>query len=154
MIEKLYTVEDIAKMTGLTGRTIRNYLADGRLRGRKIGSQWRFTESDITALFSTPDAAANTANSTTAGNEAVSEFLRPQSRSGVSICSVIDYPSPTADATAAMSKMITDTIASFIDGDSISFTYQYLDEVGVGRFTIVGPIDLVSKLVKVIRKKG
>lgn len=152
MIEKLYTVEDIAKMTGLTGRTIRNYLADGRLRGRKIGSQWRFTESDITALFSAPEAAA--AGSTAAGSDAVSEFLKPQSRSGVSICTVIDYPSPTADATAAMSKMITDSIASFIDGDSVSFTYQYLDEVSVGRFTIVGPIDLVSKLVKLIRKKG
>lgn len=152
MIEKLYTVEDIAKMTGLTGRTIRNYLADGRLRGRKIGSQWRFTESDITALFSTPKAAASA--DTAAGSEAVSEFLRPQSRSGVSICSVIDYPSPSAESTEAISKMITDSIASFIDGDSISFTYQYLDEVGVGRFTIVGPIDLVSKLVKVIRKKG
>lgn len=153
MIEKLYTVEDIAKMTGLTGRTIRNYLADGRLRGRKIGSQWRFTESDITALFSAPEAAAPAADGG-AGSDAVSEFLKPQSRSGVAICSVIDYPSPTADATAAMSKMISDTIASFIDGDSISFTYEYLDSVSIGRFTIVGPIDLVSKLVKLIRKKG
>lgn len=152
MIEKLYTVEDIAKMTGLTGRTIRNYLADGRLRGRKIGSQWRFTESDITALFSAPEAVSSAAQA--AGNNAVSEFLKPQSRSSVTICSVIDYPSPTADATAAMSKMISDTISSFIDGDSISFTYQYLDDVSVGRFTIVGPIDLVSKLVKLIRKKG
>jgi len=152
MIEKLYTVDDIAKMTGLTGRTIRNYLADGRLRGRKIGSQWRFTESDITALFSAPEAPA--AGSASAENEAVLDFLKPQTRSGVSICTVIDYPAPSAEATAAMSKMITDTIASFIDGDSISFTYQYLDEVSVGRFTIVGPIDLVSKLVKLIRKKG
>lgn len=151
MIEKLYTVEDIAKMTGLTGRTIRNYLADGRLRGRKIGSQWRFTESDITALFSTPEASAPAAG--TAGSEAVSEFLKPQSRSAVSICSVIDFPA-SAEATASMSKMITDTIASFIDGDSVNFTYQYLDDVSVGRFTIIGPIDLVSKLVKVIRKKG
>jgi predicted transcriptional regulator len=28
---RLYTVEDVAKMTGLTTRTIRNYLKDGRL---------------------------------------------------------------------------------------------------------------------------
>lgn len=152
MIEKLYTVEDIAKMTGLTSRTIRNYLADGRLRGRKIGSQWRFTEADITSLFSAPEAAAPAADD--AGGNAVAEFLKPQSRSAVSICSVIDYPSPTADATAAMSKLITESISSFIDGDSITFTYQYLEEVSVGRFTIVGPIDLVSKLVKLIRKKG
>ncbi|MGM8370207.1 helix-turn-helix domain-containing protein, partial (plasmid) [Clostridium perfringens] len=41
--EKLYTIEDIAKMTRLTSRTIRNYLKDGILEGKKIGGQWRFT---------------------------------------------------------------------------------------------------------------
>ena len=46
-MEKLYTVEDIANMTSLTTRTIRNYLKDGILKGRKIGGQWRFTEEDI-----------------------------------------------------------------------------------------------------------
>ena len=46
-MEKLYTVENISNMTSLTTRTIRNYLKDGILKGRKIGGQWRFTEEDI-----------------------------------------------------------------------------------------------------------
>ena len=46
-MEKLYTVEDIANMTSTTSRTIRNYLKDGLLKGKKIGGQWRFTEEDI-----------------------------------------------------------------------------------------------------------
>jgi len=46
-MEKLYTVENIANMTSLTTRTIRNYLKDGILKGRKIGGQWRFKEEDI-----------------------------------------------------------------------------------------------------------
>lgn len=50
--QKLYTVADVAELTGLTDRTIRNYLKDGTLRGRKIGVQWRFTEADIDRLFS------------------------------------------------------------------------------------------------------
>lgn len=33
--KKLYTVEDVAKMTGLTTRTIRNYIKDGKLKGKK-----------------------------------------------------------------------------------------------------------------------
>lgn len=33
--DKLYTVEDIAKMTSLTSRTIRNYLKNGSLTGKK-----------------------------------------------------------------------------------------------------------------------
>jgi excisionase family DNA binding protein len=42
--EKMYTVEDIAQITSMTARTIRNYLKDGTLKGRKIGGQWRFTQ--------------------------------------------------------------------------------------------------------------
>jgi excisionase family DNA binding protein len=49
--KKLYTVEDIAKMTSLTSRTIRNYLKDGSLKGQKIGGQWRFTMENIKRLF-------------------------------------------------------------------------------------------------------
>ena len=37
-LEKLYTVDEIAKMTALTTRTIRNYLRSGTLKGRKIGA--------------------------------------------------------------------------------------------------------------------
>ena len=40
--EKLYSVEEIAKMTSVTTRTIRNYLRNGILTGTKIGGQWRF----------------------------------------------------------------------------------------------------------------
>ena len=44
--EKLYTAEDVAQITGLTLRTIRNYIKSGRLKGHRVGVQWRFTEAD------------------------------------------------------------------------------------------------------------
>lgn len=52
--EKLYTAEDVAQITGLTLRTIRNYIKSGRLKGRRLGVQWRFTAADIQAMFDTP----------------------------------------------------------------------------------------------------
>ena len=55
--EKLYSISDIAKKTKLTDRTIRNYLASGTLKGRKVGGQWRFTQDDIKALFSNDEFA-------------------------------------------------------------------------------------------------
>ncbi len=51
MIEKLYTVEEVAELASVTGRTIRNYLKSGRLQGRKIGGQWRFPESEVQRLL-------------------------------------------------------------------------------------------------------
>lgn len=50
--EKFYSIADIAKLTKLTDRTIRNYLSNGTLKGHKVGGQWRFTKDDIKALFS------------------------------------------------------------------------------------------------------
>lgn len=52
MIEKLYTVEEVAELASVTGRTIRNYQKNGRLTGRKIGGQWRFTQSEVQRLLS------------------------------------------------------------------------------------------------------
>lgn len=59
--EKLYTAEDVAEITGLTLRTIRNYIKSGKLTGRRIGVQWRFTAADIQALFDAPAGASGQA---------------------------------------------------------------------------------------------
>ncbi|MBP3701642.1 MAG: helix-turn-helix domain-containing protein [Lachnospiraceae bacterium] len=64
--EKLYTAEDVAQITGLTLRTIRNYIKSGRLKGHRVGVQWRFTEADIQALFAGSSPTSDTALTTSA----------------------------------------------------------------------------------------
>ena len=78
--QKLYTVADVAELTGLTSRTIRNYLKDGTLHGKKIGVQWRFTEEDIENLF----RETTTGMKEKLPEEIVNDFLRerPQEMSG------------------------------------------------------------------------
>lgn len=46
-MEKLWSVEAVADMFGVSQRTIRNYIKDGALKGSKIGGQWRFSETEI-----------------------------------------------------------------------------------------------------------
>ena len=38
-LEKLFTIADIAEMTSLSDRSIRNYLRNGLLTGQKVGGQ-------------------------------------------------------------------------------------------------------------------
>jgi len=146
-VEKLYTVEDVAQMTGLTSRTIRNYLADGRLTGRKVGAQWRFTEENIFAIFTD----ASTARTSKGAADDVQAFLKPQSRSSVSVCSVIDCPAESSDAVAALVQKLTDQYNGFGDS-SLKFNYTFDEEHSVARFTIIGEIAMVAKMIKTIRK--
>ena len=50
-LERLYTMDDISRMTSLPLRVIQNHLRTGTLRGRKIGGQWRFTATDIQEMM-------------------------------------------------------------------------------------------------------
>lgn len=87
--QKLYTVADVAELTGLTSRTIRNYLKDGTLRGKKIGVQWRFTEEDINRLFSEVDAAGK---KVIHPEDVISDFLKETKQETHRSCLVIDIP--------------------------------------------------------------
>ncbi len=147
-MEKLYTVEDVAQMTGLTSRTIRNYLADGRLTGRKVGAQWRFTEENISAIFTEADARQPVRS---AAADEVQNFLNPQSRSSVTVCSVVDYPAESSDAIAPLVQKLTDQYQGF-GSDTLSFACEFDDVNSIARFTIIGEIAQVAKMIKTIRK--
>jgi excisionase family DNA binding protein len=46
----LYSVEQVASQLGLHVRTVRNYLRDGRLKGVRIGKQYRIAREDLESL--------------------------------------------------------------------------------------------------------
>lgn len=50
-MDRQYTIEDLAAFTGLTGRTLRTYLKEGRLAGSKEDGAWRFSPEDLAQLF-------------------------------------------------------------------------------------------------------
>lgn len=50
----LYSVDDLHEMLGVSKMTIRAYLREGRLRGKKLGVQWYVTEEAIRDYFNEP----------------------------------------------------------------------------------------------------
>ena len=48
--EQFYSVEQVASQLGLHVRTVRNYVRDGRLKGVRIGKQYRIARADLDAL--------------------------------------------------------------------------------------------------------
>lgn len=149
-IEKLFTVEDVANMTGLTSRTIRNYLKDGKLKGKKIGVQWRFTEQDILKLFENIDFQKEVSD---AKNQLVEDFLSVQNKKMSRICSIIDYPTNGVikpDIENICLK-INEKIEDYHE-EKINFSYQFFNETKMVRFIIIGSIDKALEIVQIIKE--
>jgi len=49
-VRELYSVEQVAERLGLRVRTVRAYLRTGRLKGVRIGKQYRISREDLDAL--------------------------------------------------------------------------------------------------------
>jgi len=45
--EVVYTVEEVAGLLKVAPQTVRRYLVAGKMKGFKIGKDWRITESDL-----------------------------------------------------------------------------------------------------------
>lgn len=47
----MYTVEELAEMFGIQERTIRRFLKEGLLKGRKLANRWYVSEESIMEYF-------------------------------------------------------------------------------------------------------
>lgn len=52
---ELYSVEELSERLGVQQRTIRAYLATGRLKGRKLARKWYVSARALEEYFSQPE---------------------------------------------------------------------------------------------------
>ncbi|MEX0719811.1 MAG: helix-turn-helix domain-containing protein [Balneolaceae bacterium] len=54
----LYSIDDLHEMLDISKMTLRSYLREGRIRGRKLGVSWYVTEDAIREYFDEPQQAS------------------------------------------------------------------------------------------------
>lgn len=87
MIKDIYTINEVAQMSGLTTRTIRNYLADGQIHGEKKDGKWVFTCDDFVEMLENPYVGpAIRAKS----NAPLIDFIKDDRKMVDSTCIIID----------------------------------------------------------------
>lgn len=148
-LQKLYSVEEIAQMTSVTTRTIRNYLRNGILKGKKIGGQWRFSLEDIEAMI-------NQTNGTSLENSRhiVRDFLDsayasfPQS---ISVCTIADVP-----CTREKASQISKTLCALWNQPTSrgTFRYDYLEDEQTARYTLIAPLELVQAALAILQQEA
>ena len=115
----MYTIDEAAMITGLTTRTLRNYLKSEILHSSKVSGIWQFSEADIEHFMMHPSVHP----SIQAKRHAiVYDFLSGQDNTENEICILLDR---TADKKEA--GKISDFFCSAAENTShfrFSFAYE------------------------------
>lgn len=97
MEEKLYLISHIVLITGLTDRTIRNYIASGILKGEKINGIWHFTPEEVDAFIKNPAVRPSIVAK---NNSVVYDFMLNDSKKEEEACVILDIPKSKIEETA------------------------------------------------------
>ena len=89
MEEELYLISHITLITGLSDRTIRNYIASGILKGEKINGIWHFTPEEVAAFIKNPAVRPSIVAK---NNSVVYDFMLNDSKKEEETCVILDLP--------------------------------------------------------------
>jgi excisionase family DNA binding protein len=135
MGQQLYSVEQVADLLGLHVKTVRGYVRDGRLKGVRIGKQYRISRDDLEAFTGHPVPAT------------ARETASRERRVEVSTIVQIDAISP-----AEMSR-VTTTLTAAVAGEPhtprVRVEAVYDEERGHLKLILLGGLDTVADLLKI-----
>ena len=88
-IGNYYLISHLTLFTGLSERTIRNYLSSGILKGEKINGIWHFSPEEVEQFIRHPAVRPSILAKQ---NATVYDFLLDDRKSSCEICMILDIP--------------------------------------------------------------
>ena len=137
-MEHKYNLNDVALMTGLTTRTLRNYLTQGFLNGKKIDGTWLFTEEDLDHFFNDPFVKEGIRIKRTS---VVFDFLAQKNMNGPRSCIILDIPG-TRKKCDKISAFFCKQMNEAVD---VRFNYGY--DKGFCRIILSGNATSVTNII-------
>jgi len=119
-MEKYYTLNEVAMMTGFTTRTLRNYLKMDVLKGEKVDGIWQFTEEEFAEFLLNPYVKSGLQ----AKNKAVVfDFLTQNEKQVNEMCTILDVRVASNDEAEEISHFFCEAINKKNEGN-IKFTFE------------------------------
>ena len=84
-----YLINHLVLITGLTDRTIRNYISNGILHGEKINGLWHFTPEEVESFIAHPAVRPSILAK---HNSIVYDFLLENKKERCETCMIVDIP--------------------------------------------------------------
>ena len=106
-MQETYTIEEVAAMSMLSPRTIRNYLSLGLLAGEKTDGGWRFTPEQYSE-FLRQDMVRQSVR--VKANGMIYDFLAERKKRAGETCAIVDLPVGDLAAEAALRAALMEQI--------------------------------------------
>ncbi len=148
MEEKLYSMNELAEFTGLTTRTLRNYLKLGLLNGEKQDGIWKFSPKDIQAFFDDKNVSPSIKAKQ---NAVVFDFLLDDKKTKNEICMILDLNIPgESDAYNKVSNFFCEQIKT--EQELANFRFSLLIKEGNLRIILKGNEEQIFDIMKKYRE--
>lgn len=138
-MEKTYTLNDLAVMSGFTTRTLRSYLSRGLLQGEKIDGVWQFTAQEVDRFFQEPFVKEGLRIKR---NAAVFDFLSDNNKKANRVCVILDLP---------VSQEEGEEVSAFFCGKMMTAHdafFSYGRDRGMSRVILTGREDQVAEIMR------
>ena len=139
-MQDMYTINHVALMSGLSSRTIRNYMKMGLIEGEMINGVWHFSAEAVGDFFANPNAAPAIKAKR---NALIFDFLADDAKQQDEMCTVIDQRANLEEANA-ISEFFCDAINRAWSG-VIRFGFSF--NGNQARIILTGPEDAVQQLL-------
>ena len=97
-MKESYTISDIVAITGLSDRTIRNYISQKVLEGEKIEGAWRFTHEQLSTFMNDRNVLPGIRAKK---NAIIYDFLSDSHRREQELCLMVDLPGADSQAVSS-----------------------------------------------------
>ncbi len=135
-----YNLNQVAMITGLTTRTLRNHLKQGLLKGEKVDGNWIFTEEELDEYI----ADQTVKQSILAKQHAVVyDFLADPYKKMNRICTIMDFPVSVDEALG-----IAQFFGKEINDHGSDIEFRYINEKNYARFILSGSEEQVHDLMQ------
>lgn len=139
-MQDMYTINHVALMSGLSSRTIRNYMKMGFIEGEMINGVWHFSAEAVGDFFANPNVAPAIKAKR---NALIFDFLADDDKQQDEMCAVIDQRANLEEANA-ISEFFCDAINRAWSG-VIRFGFSF--NGNQARIILTGPEDAVQQLL-------
>ncbi len=138
-MKEYYSINELAMITSLTTRTLRNHLRLGTLTGQKADGAWRFTPEDVDAFMANPAVR----QSIQANHSAVVfDFLSDTAKRRSRACVILDYAVDIGEA-ARITQFYCDRVNAAHDVELRINRHR-----GVTRVILSGGEDTVADIMR------